>query len=59
LLSKKYNLVILSGDNDGEKLYLEQLLPKNTQYQFNQKPESKLKFIKALQYSGRKGYDGR
>ena len=53
-LSKKYNLVILSGDNDGEKKYLEELLPKNTQYQFNQKPESKLEFIKKLQVKGDK-----
>ena len=53
-LSKKYNLVILSGDNDGEKEYLEKLLPKNTQYQFNQKPESKLEFIKKLQEKGEK-----
>jgi len=53
-LSKNYNLVILSGDNDGEKKYLEQLLPKNIQYQFNQKPESKLEFIKNLQKKGAK-----
>tara|TARA_R110001583_G_scaffold125274_2_gene276799 strand:- start:322 stop:2691 length:2370 start_codon:yes stop_codon:yes gene_type:complete len=53
-LSKKYNLVILSGDNDGEKKYLKQLLPENTQYQFNQKPESKLEFIKNLQKKGDK-----
>lgn len=51
-LSKKYNLVILSGDNDGEKEYLEKLLPKNTQYKFNQKPENKLEFIKKLQLNG-------
>ena len=51
-LSKKYNLVILSGDNNGEKKYLQELLPKNTKYQFNQKPESKLEYIKALQNKG-------
>ena len=48
-LGAHYNLVILSGDNDGEKEYLEELLPKNTQFQFNQKPEDKLEFIKNLQ----------
>ncbi|MBE0424281.1 MAG: heavy metal translocating P-type ATPase metal-binding domain-containing protein [Lutibacter sp.] len=53
-LSKKYKLVILSGDNDGEKAYLEKFLPKNTQYQFNQKPENKLEFIKELQQNGEK-----
>jgi Cu+-exporting ATPase len=53
-LSKKYKLVILSGDNDGEKKYLENLLPKNTIFQFNQKPESKLEYIKNLQQNGEK-----
>ena len=53
-LSKKYKLVILSGDNDGEKAYLEKFLPKNTQFQFNQKPENKLEFIKELQQKGEK-----
>ncbi len=53
-LSKKYNLVILSGDNDGEKEFLKELLPINTQFQFNQKPESKLEYIKALQNKGNK-----
>jgi len=53
-LSKNYKLVILSGDNDGEKVYLEKLLPKNTIFQFNQKPESKLEYIKNLQQNGEK-----
>ncbi|HEY9168838.1 MAG TPA: heavy metal translocating P-type ATPase metal-binding domain-containing protein [Lutibacter sp.] len=53
-LSKKYKLVILSGDNDGEKGYLEKFLPKNTLFQFNQKPESKLEYIKKLQQNGEK-----
>ena len=53
-LSKTYNLAILSGDNDGEKPYLEQLLPSNTRFKFNQSPESKLQFIKELQLKGGK-----
>ncbi len=53
-LSKKYKLVILSGDNDGEKAYLEKFLPKNTLFQFNQKPENKLEYIKKLQQNGEK-----
>ena len=53
-LSKKYKLVILSGDNDGEKAYLENFLPKKTLFQFNQKPENKLEFIKELQQKGEK-----
>ena len=51
-LSKNYKLVILSGDNDGEKKFLEKLLPHNTKYAFDQNPESKLKYIKALQEKG-------
>tara|TARA_R110001583_G_scaffold17310_11_gene70199 strand:- start:7813 stop:10188 length:2376 start_codon:yes stop_codon:yes gene_type:complete len=53
-LSKKYKLVILSGDNEGEQAFLENLLPKSIQYQFNQKPENKLDFIKNLQERGAK-----
>ena len=54
LLSKTYKLIILSGDNDGEKIYLEKILPVNTQYKFNQKPEDKLEYIKNLQKNGEK-----
>jgi len=53
-LSANYKLVILSGDNDGERAYLEKFLPKNTLFQFNQKPENKLEFIKKLQQNGEK-----
>ncbi|MCK5815864.1 MAG: heavy metal translocating P-type ATPase metal-binding domain-containing protein [Flavobacteriaceae bacterium] len=48
-LSKQFKLSILSGDNDGEKSYLNQLLTKNTALIFNQKPEDKLQFIKNQQ----------
>ena len=48
-LSEDYNLVILSGDNEGEKDYLTDILPKHTSYHFNQKPEDKLNYIKSLQ----------
>ncbi len=53
-LSKMYKLVILSGDNEGEKLHLEKLLPKIIEFQFNQKPENKLEYIKELQQKGEK-----
>ncbi|SDW71975.1 Cu+-exporting ATPase [Lutibacter oricola] len=52
ILAENYNLIILSGDNDGEKPYLEKLLPKKTQFQFNQKPEDKLTFIESRQKKG-------
>tara|TARA_B100001146_G_scaffold213216_1_gene213368 strand:- start:6663 stop:9107 length:2445 start_codon:yes stop_codon:yes gene_type:complete len=53
-LSETNNLVVLSGDNDGEKAYLSQLLPNKTRFVFNQKPEDKLAFIKRLQQDGKK-----
>lgn len=52
-LSKKYNLVVLSGDNDGEKKILAKMLPANTTLVFNQKPEQKLEFIEKLQHEGK------
>ena len=52
-LNKKYNLIILSGDNDGELKILEKMLPQNTNFVFNQKPEQKLEFIKNLQLKGK------
>jgi Cu+-exporting ATPase len=51
-LSKQYKLVVLSGDNEGEKSYLENQLPKGSNLYFNQKPEDKLNFIKSLQERG-------
>ena len=51
-LSQQYTIKILSGDNEGERDALEQLLPKGTELIFNQKPEQKLVFIKNLQEQG-------
>jgi Cu+-exporting ATPase len=51
-LSKKYKLIILSGDNEGEKQVLTKMLPKETKFMFNQKPENKLNYIKNLQQKG-------
>ncbi len=51
-LIKNYKIKILSGDNEGERETLEQLLPKGTELIFNQKPEQKLDFIKNLQKEG-------
>ncbi|KAA1247385.1 heavy metal translocating P-type ATPase metal-binding domain-containing protein [Aquimarina sp. RZ0] len=49
ILSETYNLSILSGDNSGEKKYLQQILPKNISLFFNQKPIDKLEYIKSIQ----------
>ncbi len=53
-LSAGKELIILSGDNEGEKQKLEQLLPLGTSMYFNQKPGDKLEFIKKLQQRGKK-----
>lgn len=53
-LKQKYRLAILSGDNAGEKNYLQNLLGEKADILFNQKPEDKLQFIKQLQHQGHK-----
>ncbi|MDT0690616.1 heavy metal translocating P-type ATPase metal-binding domain-containing protein [Salegentibacter sp. F188] len=52
-LGQDKELVILSGDNDGEKENLQRFLPEKTQLFFNQKPQDKLDFIKKLQQQGK------
>ena len=51
-LEHDYSLSILSGDNEGEKERLMELLPEKTQFFFNQKPKDKLNYIKSLQEKG-------
>lgn len=53
-LSKNKQLIILSGDNAGERSRLEQILPEGTKMYFDQKPGSKLQFIKKLQKQNQK-----
>ncbi len=48
-LKQDYSLGVVSGDNEGEKNYLENILPKETSFLFNQKPEDKLTYIAQLQ----------
>jgi P-type Cu+ transporter len=48
-LLKNYQISILSGDNEGEKENLLNILTKESLILFNQKPKNKLKFIKTLQ----------
>ncbi|MFV5688151.1 heavy metal translocating P-type ATPase [Flavobacterium sp. ZT3R25] len=52
-LSGKYQIKVLSGDNEGERATLGKLLPKGSELIFNQKPEEKLEFIKKLQQNGK------
>ena len=51
-LSKKYDVIILSGDNESERENLQKLLPAKTKLFFNQKPEDKLNYIKFHQKEG-------
>ncbi len=48
-LKKKYNLYLLSGDNDSERQTLIKLFPNGNNLKFNQSPSDKLNFIKELQ----------
>lgn len=52
-LKANYQIKVLSGDNEGEKTTLGNILPKGTELVFNQKPEQKLEFIKKLQEEGK------
>ena len=53
-LKKHYDLVILSGDNEGELQNLKKILPSKTKLIFNQKPDDKLDYIKYHQTEGAK-----
>jgi len=53
-LKKHFDLVILSGDNEGELENLKKLLPVKTKMLFNQKPDDKLEYIKYHQSEGAK-----
>ena len=48
-LKSKFDLAVLSGDNDGERQRLEKLLPGLTPMYFDQKPKDKLQFVSKLQ----------
>ena len=51
---KDYKISILSGDNSSEKENLEKIFPVDTQMNFNQSPENKLKYIQNLQQNNHK-----
>lgn len=53
-LKKSYPITVLSGDNAGEKHYLQQLLGKGANVLFHQQPEDKLNMIYQLQQQGKK-----
>lgn len=53
-LKENYELAVVSGDNQGEKEYLQQSLPKDTTLLFNQKPADKLEVVATLQKQAKK-----
>lgn len=53
-LKKKYTVSVLSGDNEGEKKYLKELLGNDTSLLFHQSPEEKLSYIKLQQALNKK-----
>ena len=53
-LKSSFNLAVVSGDNEGERVYLEENLPKETNLLFNQKPEDKLNVVAKLQQEHKK-----
>lgn len=53
-LKKEYQLALLSGDNDAERKYLQNILGDTAELRFQQSPADKLNFIAALQAKGKK-----
>jgi len=53
-IAETNEIVILSGDNDGERDYLQKLLPASARLHFNMKPDHKLAFIESLQKQGKR-----
>lgn len=53
-LSEQFELVVLSGDNEGDAKRLSQILPQKTNLVFNKKPDEKLDYIQSLQEQGKK-----
>lgn len=53
-LRKDYSIQLLSGDNDSEKKTLKRFFEKETDLNFNQRPDDKMKYIRKLRQSERK-----
>ena len=52
--SKKYQLHVLSGDNDAEKENLQKIFGKHATILFDQSPQQKLDYVSSLKKAGRK-----
>lgn len=53
-LKSNYELAIVSGDNEGERNFLQEFLPKQTTLLFHQKPEDKLEVVATYQKNNKK-----
>ncbi len=53
-LQHRYKISVLSGDNDAERPYLQNMLGSESELLFDQLPEDKLNYIRSLQQKGRK-----
>ena len=53
-LQKSFKIYILSGDNNRDKIRMEEMMEKEEHIIFNQSPSEKLTFIKNLQQKGNK-----
>lgn len=49
-----YDLAVVSGDNEGERKFLSEFLPKKTNLLFNQKPNDKLYVVEEYQQKNKK-----
>lgn len=52
MLSEKFKLKLLSGDNDSEKIHLQTMFGESTDLFFEQKPEDKMHYVQQLQKNG-------
>ena len=53
-LKEKYELHLISGDNDAEKPYLQALFGQEARLNFNQSPGDKLEYVKTLKEQGKR-----
>lgn len=53
-LDKDYGIKLLSGDNESEKVKLQEYFGDNKELYFNQSPHDKLNFVTSLQKNGKK-----
>ncbi len=53
-LKNDYDLIVLSGDNEGEKENIEKYFEHGSNISFNQTPNDKLEYVKNLQAEGHK-----